>query len=52
MKGVIFNILEDFIEEKFGDKTLEDAYEQVEHSDGLPLSMVYCIIPIRAVWYS
>jgi len=37
LKGIIINILEDFIAEKFGDKTLEETYEQVELSDGIPL---------------
>ena len=36
MKGIIINVLEDFISEKFGDETVEEIYEKVKLSDGVP----------------
>lgn len=36
MKGIIFNVLEDFAVEKFGDETLEEVYSQAELSEGVP----------------
>ena len=36
MKGIVINILENFISEKLGDETLEEIYEKVELSEGAP----------------
>jgi len=36
VKGVIINILEQFINENYGDETLEEMYDKVELSDGAP----------------
>lgn len=37
MKGIVFNILEALIVEKFGDETMEEIYSKVQFSgDGLP----------------
>jgi len=36
MKGVVINILEDFIAENLGDEMLEEVYEKVKLSDDVP----------------
>ncbi|MHA1973124.1 MAG: heme NO-binding domain-containing protein [Candidatus Hodarchaeales archaeon] len=36
MKGVIINILENFISEKFSDEILDEMYEKVNLSEGVP----------------
>ena len=36
MKGMIFNLLEDLIDEKFGEEIMEEIYAQAKLSDGAP----------------
>jgi len=36
MKGVIFNLLESMVIDRFGDETMEDIYEEAEFSADAP----------------